>query len=1524
MKNQFTNLLCLFFPIVVGLFNLTSLNAQSTNSNEPLTQLPVEYLVVAGGGSGGSATNTSNYHVGGGGGGGAILNNTTTLMAGSVYVAVGAGGNSVTGNTSGNNGGNSQFGTVIATGGGGGGGYNTVGKAGGNGGGGGGPSGSNSTKGGGVGTQGNNGGFGRSITYSHGGGGGGASASPVSGWGPERTGGVGIINTITGIAYMYGSGGWGGFGASTSNGSNGILNTGNGGGGGSKGGTSGAGGSGIVVIAYPGHYPDIVVSSGLSYTKTVRTSDGYKVFKFTSGTGNITIPEIYTITYNANGVISSAPSNEYRAANEVATIAENSGSVIESGSSFIGWNTKADGTGTTYLPGHTIVITSDTTLYALSQKFTAQYLAVAGGGSGGTATNTTNYHVGGGGGGGSVISGTTPLSFETINISVGTGGIAVTGNTSGNTGGNSRFGTNIVNGGGGGGGYNTTGKAGGNGGGGGGPSGANSTINSGIGTQGFKGGLGRSITYSHGGGGGGAGASPVSGWGPERTGGVGINSSITGVPVMYGSGGLGGFGASTSNGSNGTSNTGNGGGGGSKGGTSGAGASGIVIVAYPGIYPDLVVDATLSYTKSIRSTDGAKVFSFKSGYGQIAIPQRWYSLTYNANGITSSVPLVSFHSVNETVIMQENIGEMINAGTGFVGWNTKADGSGTMYLPNSQFIINSDTTLYAIASGDGLLLNGNLLTNNSVYQKPIILERTSSLTLSDVNHSAASVFTISGAISGSGSLNINIPEHTLLLSGDNNYNGITSLQSGSLGGVGSLASSTITIEEGASLFGGMGNGTTGVLKTGSLLFKGESSVLDVYSVSSVPGVIDAGSEDILATAGFTVNINNALTEGIYTLIKTNSPVVPSILPKLGINQSGKYVKFIWVQGTGLTVNVSSSQDTQWSEVGSGDNLLYAVSSSGVSKSVEVVGFVSQSSYSEAVTIPSSITINGTTYSVTSIGKGAFYGCINLKSITIPSSVTSIQNYAFYGCSTLATITISGGVISIGHSVFKGCTALSSIAIPESVSFIGHSAFRDCINLTSITLPEKVSLVNDFTFYGCSKLQIVNLGSSVTSIGQSAFSDCIKLQTVTLPNSVKTIGELAFNNCIELLNASLPSVVNIGERAFYGALSLASVTLPASLTEIGKSCFHSCDNLSNVQVDNANNAYTSNGGCLFNKAMNTLVKYPQAKSETNYVLPSSVTTIGDYAFAKSGRLTSLNHLDHVVSVGEGAFLDCNIDSITFTGSITDIGDAVFEACSNLKQVTLPCTINSIGNYAFYKCLGLQHFYIGKSTPVSLTSNVFYMLPQNTQLHVPVDATAAYSGASQWNIFASIQGDIQDYVLQYIANGATEGVSPANNYRTACDKTLEVSGNTGNMQRTGYTFNGWNTLPDGNGIAYVPGSHYTMTNKSETLYAQWQASAFQAVKAKETLGKVKEKDENTENGTSVQAYPNPVRTAVTIDLGKIVSGESTARFYTSNGVLIKQQTLYSRLTVINVSELMAGVYNVHIMNGQESSYLRVVKY
>ena len=107
------------------------------------------------------------------------------------------------------------------------------------------------------------------------------------------------------------------------------------------------------------------------------------------------------------------------------------------------------------------------------------------------------------------------------------------------------------------------------------------------------------------------------------------------------------------------------------------------------------------------------------------------------------------------------------------------------------------------------------------------------------------------------------------------------------------------------------------------------------------------------------------------------------------------------------------------------------------------------SYSGSVTIPASVTYNGVTYSVTSIGGGAFFMCSGLTSVTIPNSVTSIGNYAFWGCTGLTEVTIPNSVTYIGEWAFSGCSGLTEVIIPNSVTSIGDFAFSYCTSLTDV-------------------------------------------------------------------------------------------------------------------------------------------------------------------------------------------------------------------------------------------------------------------------------------------------------------------------------------------------------------------------------------------------------------------------------------------------------------------------------------------
>ena len=147
-------------------------------------------------------------------------------------------------------------------------------------------------------------------------------------------------------------------------------------------------------------------------------------------------------------------------------------------------------------------------------------------------------------------------------------------------------------------------------------------------------------------------------------------------------------------------------------------------------------------------------------------------------------------------------------------------------------------------------------------------------------------------------------------------------------------------------------------------------------------------------------------------------------------------------------------------------------------------------------IPSTVTYQGTTYSVTAILPGAFQHCSSLTSVTIPNSVTYTGESIFYNCSSLTSVTIPNSVTSIKRAAFDGCSSLTSITIPNSVTSIGDSAFSYCSSLTSLSI-DWTSVPNIFSNIGLnSSLQNLTLGENVTSIASGAFSPYSFLQNVT--------------------------------------------------------------------------------------------------------------------------------------------------------------------------------------------------------------------------------------------------------------------------------------------------------------------------------------------------------------------------------------------------------------------------------------------
>lgn len=265
-------------------------------------------------------------------------------------------------------------------------------------------------------------------------------------------------------------------------------------------------------------------------------------------------------------------------------------------------------------------------------------------------------------------------------------------------------------------------------------------------------------------------------------------------------------------------------------------------------------------------------------------------------------------------------------------------------------------------------------------------------------------------------------------------------------------------------------------------------------------------------------------------------------------------------------------------------------------------------------------------------------------LSIPSmidgyTVVSIEG-AFRNNTKLGTVRIPNTVTTIGTAAFYSCENLVCVIMPNSVTTIGRSAFEYCEKL-DITIPNGVTTIEFMAFFGCSSLgPTITLQASGIKIGGNAFGDCTNLETVYLPDSA-LLGPHPFDgDSIEVVVTCDTGKIREGFLAvsddYYGepGFGVKKVKISEGISTIGKSAFE--------------------GGARY---------YPTILESVE--LPSTVTTIGDYAFNKCASLENIN-----IPLG-----------------VTNIGDSVFSYCTNLKKINIHENIKTIGYSAFSDCQSL---------------------------------------------------------------------------------------------------------------------------------------------------------------------------------------------------------------------------------------------
>ena len=189
---------------------------------------------------------------------------------------------------------------------------------------------------------------------------------------------------------------------------------------------------------------------------------------------------------------------------------------------------------------------------------------------------------------------------------------------------------------------------------------------------------------------------------------------------------------------------------------------------------------------------------------------------------------------------------------------------------------------------------------------------------------------------------------------------------------------------------------------------------------------------------------------------------------------------------------------------------------------------------------------------------------------------------------------------------------------------------------------------------------------------------------------------------------------------YRSFDSASYIIPNSVTVIGDMAFAGYYNLTSVTIPNS---VTSIGDDAFGYT-----------GLTSITIPSSVMSIGEGAFYDCDDLTSVTILDGLMTIGKGAFIGTGLTSITIPNSVTVIGETAFANCADLESITISENVTTIGGTAFYGC-PLRSITVKNPTPPVLgDSSVFTSYPC---LYVPKGSRAAYRAADGWKVFGCIK-------------------------------------------------------------------------------------------------------------------------------------------------------------------------------------------
>ena len=379
--------------------------------------------------------------------------------------------------------------------------------------------------------------------------------------------------------------------------------------------------------------------------------------------------------------------------------------------------------------------------------------------------------------------------------------------------------------------------------------------------------------------------------------------------------------------------------------------------------------------------------------------------------------------------------------------------------------------------------------------------------------------------------------------------------------------------------------------------------------------------------------------------------------------------------------------------------------------------------------------------------GGTFAYSGITSINIPARVTEIGESGFAGCVALQEVTFeeNSKLMYIAPELFAGCNLLTSIVVPKSVgnhatvgvgnyvynrNAVGESAFAGCEKLSGITFEEgNDNLVtigsNAFgpiqlringsrvSFTGCRLLTSITLPGNLTiysgsdgsmsPISADSFEDCTSLAAININGTndyyasydgiVYTSDFVTVIMCpVAKTSVTLKAETEvIGNGAFSGCSLVESLTIPSTLSVFDNSLLADMVKLSSVTVNGTGGNYSAINNVLYNADASLIMYYPLGVQSDSYEVPASVTQIGARTFQNNKTITTITFADRSedIEIGEYAFANSAVNSVSLPASLTKLGGHAFEGCSNLQMLTFAdgCKITEFNASTFKDCSSL---------------------------------------------------------------------------------------------------------------------------------------------------------------------------------------------------------------------------------------------